>query len=273
MAAASPLASAATAETSQFPKGFLWGAASAGHQVEGNNVNSDLWVLEHVKPTIFAEPSGDACDHYHRYADDIKTLAGLGFNTYRFSIEWSRIEPEQGQFSMAELNHYRRMLSACHENHLQPMVTFSRFSTPRWFAALGGWDSDGSVDLFTRYAERASKHMGDLISYATTFNEPNIPMLLSWMNFDLQPGPIVEQAAHAVGSDRFGSFFLGSREKLREHMIAANPRALAAMKSGPGKYPVGVNLAIADDQAVGQRFRGCPNLHARPRRQGQGPPA
>jgi beta-glucosidase len=64
--------------------------------VEGNNINSDLWVLEHLKPTIFAEPSGDACDHYHRYADDIKMLAGLGFNTYRFSIEWARIEPEQG---------------------------------------------------------------------------------------------------------------------------------------------------------------------------------
>src|SRR6266568_796914 len=91
-----------------FPRGFLWGAATAAHQVEGNNVNSDEWVLEHLKPTIFAEPSGDACDHYHRYGDDIALLAGLGFNTYRFSIEWSRIEPEQGFFSRAELEHYRR---------------------------------------------------------------------------------------------------------------------------------------------------------------------
>ena len=74
-AAASPLPALA-AESVPFPKGFLWGAATAAHQVEGNNINSDLWVLEHLKPTIFAEPSGDACDHYHRYADDIKMLAG-----------------------------------------------------------------------------------------------------------------------------------------------------------------------------------------------------
>ena len=101
---------------SQFPPGFLWGAATAAHQVEGNNVNSDLWVLEHVQPTLFAEPSLDACDHYHRFRDDIRMLAGLGLNTYRFSIEWARIEPEEGEFSYAELEHYRRMLAACHEH-------------------------------------------------------------------------------------------------------------------------------------------------------------
>ena len=249
-AAASPRAALA-AESSPFPKGFLWGAATAAHQVEGNNINSDLWVLEHLKPTIFAEPSGDACDHYHRYADDIKMLAGLGFNTYRFSIEWARIEPEQGFFSNAELDHYRRVLAACHENKVQPMVTLSHFTVPRWFAALGGWESDGSADLFARYAERAAKHLGDLVSYATTFNEPNVPMLIAWMNFDMPAGPMLERAAHAIGSDRFGSFFLGNHEKLRDHMIAAHHRGLASMKSGPGKYPVGVNIAISDDQAAG----------------------
>lgn len=249
-AAASPLAALAV-ESSPFPNGFLWGAATAAHQVEGNNINSDLWVLEHLQPTIFAEPSGDACDHYHRYVDDIRMLAGLGFNTYRFSIEWARIEPEQGFFSNAELGHYRRMLATCHESKVQPMVTFSHFTSPRWFAALGGWESDGSVDLFARYAERAAKHLGDLISYATTFNEPNVPMLLTWMNFDIPAGSMVERAARAVGSDRFGSFFLAAREKLRDHMIAAHHRGLAAMKSGPGKYPVGVNIAMTDDQAVG----------------------
>src|SRR6266567_5721045 len=99
-----------------FPEGFLWGAATAAHQVEGNNINSDLWVLEHITPTLFVEPSLDACDHYHRFEDDIRLLAGLGLNTYRFSIEWARVEPEQGHFSMAALEHYRRMLAACHEN-------------------------------------------------------------------------------------------------------------------------------------------------------------
>ena len=117
-----------------FPKGFLWGAATAAHQVEGNNVNSDLWVLENVKPTLFAERSGDACDHYHRYPEDIRILAGLGLNTYRFSIEWARIEPEAGLFATAELDHYRRMLAACHESNVRPMVTLYHFTSPRWFA-------------------------------------------------------------------------------------------------------------------------------------------
>ena len=97
-----------------FPDGFLWGASTAAHQVEGNNVNSDLWLLEHLPHTIFKEPSGDACDHYHRYAEDISLLARLGFNAYRFSVEWARIEPEDGEFSRASLEHYRRMLAACH---------------------------------------------------------------------------------------------------------------------------------------------------------------
>src|SRR6202022_1926758 len=90
---------------SRFPEGFLWGAATAAHQVEGNNINSDLWVLEHIQPTLFVEPSLDACDHYHRFPDDIRLLAGLGLNTYRFSIEWARVEPERNQFSTAALDH------------------------------------------------------------------------------------------------------------------------------------------------------------------------
>ncbi len=90
-----------------FPSGFRWGTATAAHQVEGSNVNSDAWLLEHMKPATFAEPSGDACDFHHRYPDDVKLAAGLGFNAFCFSIEWARIEPEQGFYSRATLDHYR----------------------------------------------------------------------------------------------------------------------------------------------------------------------
>jgi beta-glucosidase len=238
-----------------FPQGFLWGAATAAHQVEGNNITSDLWVLENVKPTLFAEPSGDACDHYHRYADDIKLLAGLGLNTYRFSIEWARIEPEQGLFSSATLDHYRRMIAACLENNVTPMVTLYHFSSPRLFAAMGGWENNCAADAFVRYCERACKHLGDLIGAATTFNEPNAPMLIRWMkSLHLPLGVIfgmAQQAARAVGSDRFCSFFLGNAEKVRDVMIATHHRSLAAMKSGPGSYPVGISIALQDEQAVG----------------------
>jgi beta-glucosidase len=171
----------ASAASGNFPKGFLWGAATAAHQVEGNNINSDVWVLENVQPTMYVERSGDACDHYHRYRDDIRLLASLGFNTYRFSIEWARIEPDRGYFSNAELEHYRRVLAACHENNLTPMVTFYHFTMPRWLAAMGGWENPEVVDLFARYCERSAKHLGDLIAISSTLNEPNMALLLPWM--------------------------------------------------------------------------------------------
>src|SRR5436190_17047933 len=175
------LGEAAQPANAGFPRGFLWGAATAAHQVEGNNVNSDLWVLEHMKPSMFAEPSGDACDSYHRYAEDVALAASLGLNAFRFSIEWARIEPEQGAYSIAELDHYRRVLAACHEHGLAPSVTFWHFTTPRWIAAIGGWENPATADHFVRYAERAARHLGDLIGTAATFNEPNIPMLLKWV--------------------------------------------------------------------------------------------
>src|SRR5215471_16870157 len=240
-----------------FPPGFVWGAATAAHQVEGNNVNSDLWVLEHCDPTLFAEPSLDACDHYHRFAGDIRLLAGLGLNCYRFSIEWARIEPERGHFSTAALEHYRRVLAACHENGVTPMVTFYHFSSPRWFAGLGGWEKPASVDLFVRYCERTARHLGDLISLASTFNEPNLPMLLRWISHIQLPFATAmrmsRQAARAIGSRQFGCFFLGDPRVLEKHMICAHERARCALKSGPGSYPVGVNLALQDEQAAGPK--------------------
>jgi len=251
-----------------FPEGFLWGAATAAHQVEGNNVNSDLWVLEHVKPTLFVEPSMDACDHYHLFAKDIRMLASLGLNTYRFSIEWARIEPERGAFSRAALEHYRRMLGACREVDVTPMVTFYHFSSPRWFAGLNGWEDPAVADLFVRYAERASKHLGDLIGYATTYNEPNLPMLLKWVA-DLGISLLTvkfmrSHAARAIGAQHFGCFFLGDAEKLQETMIAAHHRARAAMKSGRGNFPVGLSIAMQDEQPEGaknNRDRKCSEVY------------
>jgi len=251
-----------------FPEGFLWGAATAAHQVEGNNINSDLWLLEHIQPTLFAEPSLDACDHYHRFPDDIKLLADLGLNTYRFSIEWARVEPERGHFSMTALEHYRRMLAACHENEVTPMVTLYHFSSPRWFAAMGGWEKAAAPDLFVRYCDRVASHLGDLISLASTFNEPNLPALLRW----LPPGQIpfltvrrmTKEARRALGSKHLGCFFLGDAEKLLDRMTAAHQRGRQALKSGPADYPVGINISLQDEQPAGadsRRDRKCAQVY------------
>src|SRR5580658_4981135 len=164
-------AGAATARS--FPKGFLWGAATAGHQVEGNNVNSDIWLLENVKPTIFAEPSADADNSFALWPTDLDLVRALGLNSYRFSLEWSRIEPEPGLFSFAMLDHYKAMIEGCRSRGITPVVTFNHYSTPRWFAARGAWTRPDSPDLFARFCDRAARHCAAGMGYATTLNEPN----------------------------------------------------------------------------------------------------
>ncbi len=236
-----------------FPKDFMWGAATAAHQVEGNNINTESWVLEHLPETIYAEPSGDAIDHYHRYPTDIALLAQLGFNSYRFSMEWARIEPEEGEFSYAELEHYRRMLATCHEHGIKPVLTFHHFTSPRWLMRDGGWLDKKTPERFARYCERASKHLGDLISAACTVNEPNLPMLLAKMlPFNFQETPFWNSAAQAFGvsPDRLGLFQFVARPQMREIIFAAHRRAFDALHSGPGNFPVGLTLALVDIQAA-----------------------
>ncbi|MEU9115865.1 family 1 glycosylhydrolase [Streptomyces sp. NPDC048483] len=156
-----------------FPADFLWGAATAAHQIEGNNVNSDWWAKEHAPGTTIHEPSGDACDSYHRYGEDIALLASLGFNTYRFSLEWSRIEPEQGFISRAAIDHYRRMVTACHDAGLTPMVTLHHFTVPRWFDRRGGWQAPDAPDLFARFTQAVLPILAEGVEWVCTINEPN----------------------------------------------------------------------------------------------------
>ena len=154
-----------------FPDGFLWGAATAGHQIEGNNVNSDWWARELTMPGM--EPSGDACDSYHRYEEDIALLADAGLASYRFSLEWSRIEPVPGRFSRAELAHYRRVIDACLIRGVTPVVTLQHFTTPQWFAERGGWLAPDASELFSRYVAEATTIL-DGVEWVVTMNEPNM---------------------------------------------------------------------------------------------------
>lgn len=168
-----------TDRTRTFPEGFRWGSATAAHQVEGNNVNNDWWPREHAEGTSIVEPSGDACDSYHRYREDIAILADLGLDTYRFSIEWSRIEPEPGFVSRAEVDHYRRMVEACHEAGLQPMVSLMHFTVPQWFAQRGMWRAPDAVDRFRRFTELALPIVGEGVPWICTINEPNIAAMIA----------------------------------------------------------------------------------------------
>ncbi|MDF2993831.1 MAG: beta-glucosidase, partial [Microbacterium sp.] len=155
----------------KFPDGFLWGAATAPHQIEGNNVNSDWWAREQIMPGM--ELSGDAVDSYHRYREDISLLAEAGLDTYRFGIEWSRIEPIPGHFSRAELAHYRRMIDTCIEFGVTPVITLQHFTTPQWFAEAGGWTAPDASDRFQSFVTEATTIL-DGVEWVVTMNEPNM---------------------------------------------------------------------------------------------------
>jgi beta-glucosidase len=163
----------------RFPDGFLWGAATAAHQVEGGNVNSDGWVLEHLPHTLFREPSGDACDFLHRYPDDLATVAALGLNALRFGVEWARVEPEPGEFSAATLDHYSRLVDACLEHAIAPVVTLHHFTSPRWLIHQGGWRSPATPARLAEYASRVMRRLGDRVEWACTVNEANTPLQLA----------------------------------------------------------------------------------------------
>jgi len=158
--------------TRNFPDNFLWGAATAAHQVEGNNLNNDWWQLEQAA-VGYIDGSGDALDSYHRYREDMQLLADSGLTTYRFSIEWARIEPLPGQFSRAELAHYRRMIETAFELGLTPMVTLHHFTHPLWFGERGGWLAEDAAETFVRYVREACTIL-DGVEWVCTINEPNV---------------------------------------------------------------------------------------------------
>ena len=236
------------------PQNFLWGVAISAHQSEGNNVNSDVWLAENVKPTLFVEPSGNACDSYHRYAEDIALAANLGFNCYRFGIEWARIEPERGTFSVAELDRYSRMLDLCLQHGMAPMVTYNHFSVPLWFAARGGFEVADGADLFAQFAEKTTARLGDRIAAATTFNEANVQRLLALIRTAEAKADIdamLAACAKRCGSARFSSLVFADLKKTEPVLLDAHRKAMAAIKAGPGTFPVGVSLTMQDVQGVG----------------------
>lgn len=155
------------------PPSFLWGTATSPHQVEGNNTGSDLWAIEVAPDSPMPQRSGDACDSYHRWREDLDIVRDLGLNSYRFGIEWARIEPAPGHISLAALAHYRRIIEGCLDRGLTPIVTLHHFTSPAWFRQAGGWTGPDGVRLFARYV-RAVLPILDGVGWVCTINEPNM---------------------------------------------------------------------------------------------------
>jgi len=156
----------------QFPKDFFWGAATSSHQVEGNNVHNDWWEWE--QKVGLKETSGSACRSYELFREDFDLACLLNHNAHRLSIEWSRIEPQPGRFSSTEIEHYREVILALRERHLEPIVTLHHFTNPAWFAHLGGWLNKESYVYFLRYVERIVDVLCEYVRTWVTVNEPMV---------------------------------------------------------------------------------------------------
>jgi beta-glucosidase len=172
---------ASEVEAGRLPAGFEWAVATAAHQIEGGNWNNDWWRFEHTAGSGCIEPSGDACDSYNRFDEDAAIVADLGFSHYRFSLEWSRIEPEKGEWSQAALDHYRRRCESLKARGVEPVVTFHHFTSPLWLAAEGGWENKTVVHRFADFCQRAAAGLEGLMARACTINEPNIVAACGWL--------------------------------------------------------------------------------------------
>lgn len=217
-----------------FPDGFLWGAATAAHQVEGDNDGCDWWDWERRPGTPCVDRSGLACDHYRRYPDDVALLASLGLTTYRYSVEWARIEPEDGRFDEAQLDHYRAMTDAVLAAGLIPMVTLHHFTLPRWVAARGGWLSAETPRLLARYADRVVRALGDRVAWWCTINEPGVVAFggyLAALNFPP------------------GTKDLGSWERASEGLVDGHRRTLAAVHAASPGARVGMTHQLMEWEA------------------------
>jgi beta-glucosidase len=241
-----------------FPPGFLWGVAGAGHQTEGGNTNSDTWFAEHVTPTVFAEPSGRACDSWTRWREDVGLAATLGLTAYRFSVEWARVEPEDGVYSADALGHYEAIVDECLARGLAPVVTFNHFTCPHWFAKRSGFLDPEAPRLFARYCDQVMRRFGDRIAFAVTLNEPNLPRLLSWFGLPSRVRKLeratLQAASEAAGvpAYRLSNVVLPEDyDAMAVGLAAGHVAAKAAIKARRPGLPVGFSLAIMDDVVAG----------------------
>ena len=154
-----------------FPKDFYWGAATSSYQVEGNNANADWWPWE---IQAGKERSGLACRHYEFYEQDFDLVKSLHHNAHRLSIEWSRIEPKEGEFSDEALGHYIRVIKALRLRGIEPLVTLHHFTNPIWFSASGGWVNSKSVKCFLRYCDFVTRALAPYVHFWFTINEPTV---------------------------------------------------------------------------------------------------
>lgn len=168
----------------KFPKGFLWGAATSAYQVEGGIENNN-WALAAFAKRVPA--AGLACDHYARWEQDLSLVKTLNHNAHRFSLEWSRIEPQRGEWNEEALIHYHDVLSWLHAQKIKTFITLHHFTDPEWVEKQGGWANRKTVVDFAVYTDKICQRLGHLVDYWITVNEPGIYASMGYLQGKFPP--------------------------------------------------------------------------------------
>ena len=219
----------------RFPDGFEWATATAAHQIEGGNVGNDWWAFEHAPGTPCVESSADACDSWLRWGEDVAVLGELGFDSYRFSVEWSRLQPAPGEWSTAALDNYARLCDGLLAAGVRPTVTLHHFTNPSWIAALGGWTSADTPARLAEMASRVAERLGDVVGRFCTLNEPNVVAVMGYLLGVFPPGAVEDQAGHDTAV---------------ANLVAAHRLAVDAVRSAAPSAQVGLTVSMMDYQAA-----------------------
>ena len=246
-----------TKQDMTFPKKFLWGASTAAHQVEGTNHNQwSVWELENAKTLAAQAPykdqhvpvwgdvkrqavspsnyvSGRLGDHYHRYEEDFDLLTAMNMNTYRLSLEWSRIEPQQGQWDTAEVQHYREYLASLRKRRIEPVVTLFHFTLPVWFSEMGGFEKRSNVRYFVAFAKRIVQELGKDFRFIITINEPDTYVAQGYLELNFPPQKYGRFRAFRVYNN-----LAYAHKKVAKAIHAISPRfKVSISKNSPYFYP------------------------------------
>jgi beta-glucosidase len=213
---------------------FLWGAATSSHQIEGYNEKNDWWAWEAQGRCEGGARSGAATDHWNRFREDMRLAKDLGLNSYRFSIEWSRIEPEPGRWDPAAIQWYQDLISECERNGLVPMLTLHHFTSPLWFAERGGFTWDQAPDRFAAFTRHVVKSLGSRVPLWCTFNEPMVLVAGTYLGQFMPP---------AIFAPKLAS--LACHQMLKAHVYAYDIlHKEITHREGPWKhYPISVGIA------------------------------
>jgi beta-glucosidase len=215
---------------------FLWGVATSAHQVEGGNERNDWWAWEAIPGKILdGARSGSACLSWERWEEDLDLVRGLGLNAYRFSIEWSRVEPDAGRYDEAALGRYRAMLEGCRARGITPLVTLHHFTNPLWFAALGGWEASKNLPHFVRYARLVGERFGDLVDHWITVNEPEVLGFYAYDAGSFPPGVRDRSRALAVIANLLEAHGLAAQALKDADRVDADGDGAAAL-TGAAKH-------------------------------------